>query len=80
MPPLPALALNSGSSSLKFGFYRVGSSRTELLLSGEAEAKDESLQEAMAAAMRVHGSKRCGAVHGDRVTCSGTRDDGRLTP
>ena len=32
------LALNSGSSSLKFGLYRVGPSRTELLLSGEAES------------------------------------------
>jgi acetate kinase len=34
----PVLALNSGSSSLKFGLYRVGSSRTETLLSGEAES------------------------------------------
>jgi len=32
------LALNSGSSSLKFGLYLVGSSRTEMLLSGEAES------------------------------------------
>jgi len=32
------LALNSGSSSLKFGLYRVGSSKTEMLVSGEAEA------------------------------------------
>jgi acetate kinase len=32
------LALNSGSSSLKFGLYRVGPSRTEMLVSGEAEA------------------------------------------
>ena len=35
---LTILALNSGSSSLKFGLYRVGTSRAELLLSGEAEA------------------------------------------
>jgi acetate kinase len=35
---LNVLALNSGSSSLKFGLYRVGSSRTQMLLSGEAEA------------------------------------------
>jgi len=35
---LPILALNSGSSSLKFGLYRVGSARTEVLLSGEAES------------------------------------------
>ncbi len=33
----PVLALNSGSSSLKFGLYRVGPSRIETLLSGEAE-------------------------------------------
>jgi acetate kinase len=32
------LALNSGSSSLKFGLYHVGSSGAEALLSGEAEA------------------------------------------
>jgi acetate kinase len=32
------LALNSGSSSLKFGLYRVGSSQTETLLSGEVES------------------------------------------
>jgi acetate kinase len=32
------LALNSGSSSLKFGLYSVGPSTTEMLLSGEAES------------------------------------------
>jgi acetate kinase len=32
------LALNSGSSSLKFGLYRVESSQTETVLSGEVEA------------------------------------------
>jgi acetate kinase len=37
----PVLSLNSGSSSLKFGLYRVGSARTELLLSGEAESIGE---------------------------------------
>ena len=37
-PALPILALNSGSSSLKFGLYRVGSARVEALLSGEAES------------------------------------------
>jgi acetate kinase len=31
------LALNSGSSSLKFGLYRVGPSKVEMLVSGEAE-------------------------------------------
>jgi acetate kinase len=34
----PILVLNSGSSSLKFGLYRVGSARTEMLISGEAES------------------------------------------
>ncbi len=34
------LALNSGSSSLKFGVYRVTSTRTERLLSGEAETME----------------------------------------
>jgi acetate kinase len=37
-PELPILALNSGSSSLKFGLYQVGSARVEVLLSGEAES------------------------------------------
>lgn len=32
------LALNSGSSSLKFGLYHVASARTEMLLSGEVES------------------------------------------
>ena len=35
------LALNSGSSSLKFGLYRVGPTNAELLLTGEAEAIGE---------------------------------------
>jgi acetate kinase len=35
------LALNSGSSSLKFGLYRVGSTETEMLVSGEAESIGE---------------------------------------
>jgi acetate kinase len=40
---LNILALNSGSSSLKFGLYSARSSRIEMLLSGEAEAiGDES--------------------------------------
>lgn len=37
-PRLTILALNSGSSSLKFGLYNVGPSRIEMLLSGEAQA------------------------------------------
>jgi acetate kinase len=35
------LTLNSGSSSLKFGLYRAGASRTETLLTGEAESIGE---------------------------------------
>src|SRR5580704_697318 len=37
-PELNVLALNSGSSSLKFGLYCARSSRIEMLLSGEAES------------------------------------------
>ena len=35
---LPVLALNSGSSSLKFGLYRVGPTQVDTLLSGESES------------------------------------------
>ena len=35
------LALNSGSSSLKFGLYRVDSSQTQRLIAGEAESIGE---------------------------------------
>jgi len=35
-PELHVLALNSGSSSLKFGLYLVGSSQTQRLIAGEA--------------------------------------------
>ena len=38
MKDAEVLALNSGSSSLKFGLYRVGPSRIETLLAGEADA------------------------------------------
>ena len=38
---LVVLALNSGSSSLKFGLYRVSASRTDTLFSGVAEAIGE---------------------------------------
>jgi acetate kinase len=37
---LPVLALNSGSSSLKFGLYGVGASATEVFLSGTVEPID----------------------------------------
>ena len=38
---LHVLALNSGSSSLKFGLYRVGSLETERLIAGQAESIGE---------------------------------------
>ena len=38
---LHVLALNSGSSSLKFGLYRVGATRVTRLISGEAEGLGE---------------------------------------
>jgi acetate kinase len=38
---LTALALNSGSSSLKFGLYRVGAARTDALFTGVAESIGE---------------------------------------
>ena len=41
-PELKVLAVNSGSSSLKFGVYRVGPSRTDMLISGEAEGIGET--------------------------------------
>ncbi len=37
------LTLNSGSSSLKFGLYRAGASRTEVLLTGEADSIGEDV-------------------------------------
>jgi acetate kinase len=45
------LALNSGSSSLKFGLYRVASTGPEVLHSGEAELK--STDDTQAAIVRV---------------------------
>ncbi len=39
---LTVLALNSGSSSLKFGLYRVGRARIQTMLSGAAESIGES--------------------------------------
>src|SRR5665213_1693941 len=52
-PGLPVLALNSGSSSLKFGLYRVGSARVELLLTGEAECFDTAFHADLAEVARV---------------------------
>src|SRR5437762_8509378 len=41
-PELKVLALNCGSSSLKFGLYRLDASRTAMLISGEAESIGEN--------------------------------------
>jgi acetate kinase len=51
---LVVLALNSGSSSLKFGLYRVGTTNAELLLSGEAEAIGEEGSQFHAEDLRNH--------------------------
>jgi acetate kinase len=48
------LALNSGSSSLKFGLYRVGPTKAELLLTGEAEAIGEEGSRFRAQDLRNH--------------------------
>jgi acetate kinase len=52
-PQLNLLALNSGSSSLKFGLYWVGSSRIETPLSGEAESSGDKSSE-------CHSEDSCG--------------------
>lgn len=44
----PVLALNSGSSSLKFGLYRTGAASTEALLSGEFEVVGDAQRDAVA--------------------------------
>ena len=66
-PELKVLALNSGSSSLKFGLYRVGPSRTDMLFSGEAEgigeangkfhAKDSQNNSLLSEAMSIPGQR-----------------------
>ena len=48
------LALNSGSSSLKFGLYRVGPTKADLLLTGEAEAIGEEGSQFHAQDLRTH--------------------------
>jgi acetate kinase len=66
-PELKVLALNSGSSSLKFGLYRVGPLRTDMLISGEAEgigeakgrfhAKDSQNYSLLSEAMSISGQR-----------------------
>jgi acetate kinase len=67
-PGSTILALNSGSSSLKFGLYRVGPSATEMLLSGEAESiggRDGKFH-----AQDSHGN----AVHSETVSLPSQRE------
>ncbi len=65
---LNVLALNSGSSSLKFGLYRVRSSRTETLLSGEAQSIGEGNGDFHA--QDSHGN----ALHVEAGSVSGPRE------
>ena len=46
------LALNSGSSSLKFGLYRVSASRTDTLFTGVAESIGEPSSQVSGAGLR----------------------------
>jgi acetate kinase len=67
-PELTVLALNSGSSSLKFGLYRVSASRTETLLSGIAESIGEALGQ-----FHVRDSQG-GTLRSDTSSIPGQRD------
>lgn len=60
--PLDILALNSGSSSLKFGLYRVMSAACDVLLSGEVEAIGGN---AVLRARDAHGAALVDASLGD---------------
>ena len=63
-----ALALNSGSSSLKFGLYRVSASRTDTLFTGVAESIGEPSSQ-----FQVRDSQGNVLVH-DRATILSQRD------
>ena len=63
-----ALALNSGSSSLKFGLYRVSASRTDTLFTGVAESIGEPSSQ-----FQVRDSQGNALVH-DRATILSQRD------
>jgi acetate kinase len=67
-PALTVLALNSGSSSLKFGLYRVSASRTETLLSGVAESIGEATSK-----FHVRDSQGGTLIH-DTASIPGQRD------
>jgi acetate kinase len=65
---LTVLALNSGSSSLKFGLYRIGAAGAFALLSGEAEAIGESVG-------RLRALRSDGAVTVDEHASMPDQDD-----
>ncbi len=77
MPGLNILTLNSGSSSLKFGLYRVESSRIDVLLSGEDESTggDKGTREALARITRRLSEARTPAPDavGHRIVHGGPR-------
>jgi acetate kinase len=71
----PVLALNSGSSSLKFGLYRVGPSSTETLLEGEEETTGEGQRDALRRIVRLLADRNLPAPEaiGHRVVHGGAR-------
>lgn len=77
MEPLNVLALNAGSSSLKFGLYRAGSAGTEMLFSGEDDSigSEADSRKALAGiARRLSGAKLPGpAAVGHRIVHGGPR-------
>ena len=70
----PVLALNSGSSSLKYGLYRVRASSIETLLSGEAEsARGQADVVPRIAALIVERTLPAPAIIGHRIVHGGAR-------
>ncbi|HET7549585.1 MAG TPA: hypothetical protein VFJ86_17610, partial [Usitatibacter sp.] len=76
----PVLALNSGSSSLKFGLYRVTESATETLLSGELEVVGDAQPDAIAGIGRLLEERNlpAPAAVGHRVVHGGALRQHRL--
>jgi acetate kinase len=67
---LHVLALNSGSSSLKFGLYRVGPAQTDRLVSGEAGAigsENSSFEVSDARDTTLHSEKAAIATQADAL-------------
>jgi acetate kinase len=72
---IPVLALNSGSSSLKFGLYRVGASTCEALLAGEVEATGDAQRDAVVRVGRLLAERElpAPAAIGHRIVHGGAR-------